>query len=67
MQSRCKAHVWPTRTWVKIFARTWVKIRYCSFEQVSVALCTPLPEKGCVASNMPNAVFGLGLLLGLSG
>jgi hypothetical protein len=42
------------------------KRRYCSFEQVSVAPSTPLVKKGCVASKLPLATFGLGLLLGLS-
>ena len=45
----------------EIFAGTWVKRRYCLFEQVSVAPSTPFVEKGYVASNMPNAGFELGL------
>jgi hypothetical protein len=49
----------------EIFAGTWVKRRYCSFEQVLVAPCTPLPGKGCVASNLLITAFGLDLLLGL--
>ncbi len=36
-----------------------------AFEQVSVAPSTPVVEKGCVASKLPNATFELGLLLGL--
>jgi len=48
----------------EIFVGTWVKRRYCSFEQVSVAPSTPLAEKGCVASNLPNAAFELDLLIG---
>ena len=50
----------------EIFAGMWVKRRYCSFEQVSVAPYTPLAEKGCVASNLPNAAFEFDLLLDLS-
>ena len=50
----------------EIFVETWVKRRYCSFEQVLVVPCTALAEKGCVASNLPNAAFELDLLLGLS-
>jgi len=50
----------------EIFAGTWVKRRYCSFEHVSIAPSTPFAEEGCVASNLPNAAFGLDSLLGLS-
>jgi len=46
-------------------SETWVERRYCSFEQDSVASSTPLARKGCVASNLPNATFGLDLLFDL--
>jgi hypothetical protein len=50
----------------EIFAGTRVKRRYSSFELVSVAPCTPLAGKECVASKLPNTLFGHDLLLGLN-
>jgi len=50
----------------EIFAGTWEKKRYCSFEQISVAPSTPLVQKGCFASKMSNAAFGFGLLMDLN-
>jgi len=42
---------------------TWGKRRYSSFELVSVALCTPLAGRRCVASKMPNVVW-VGFVIG---
>jgi len=66
MQSRCNDtcvsggyEIVRSVTAEEVFAGTWEKRRYCSFEQVSVAPSTPRTEKGCVASKLSNTVFGL--------
>jgi len=53
MQSRCNGtrvsdgyEIVRSVTTGEIFARTWEKRRYCSFEQISVALGTPLVGEG---------------------
>jgi len=73
MQSRCNDtrvsggyEIVGSLTVRERFVGTWVKRHYSPFELVSIAPCTPLAGKGCVASKLSNVAFELDLLLGLS-